>query len=92
MKLGEDVSMTIIIMLIIKLIRSACGIATDDNELIVTGCRDTTTGTGTRRVSVYNKTGWLRDIASLNVARRYHACGRFRNNDNNMVNANVKSC
>lgn len=30
-------------------------------------------------VSVYNETGWLRDLAPLNQGRRQHACGSYVN-------------
>merc|ERR1711976_131901 len=58
----------------------ACNIATDDNQLIITG------GEGTKKtVSLYNREGWVRNLASLNTGRSGHACGKFKNSDNDVV-------
>ena len=53
--------------------RDACAIPDPDNEeVIITGGYYTRT-----TVSVYNKAGHQRDLASLNAGRRYHACTSF---------------
>ena len=53
--------------------REACAIPDPDNEeVIITGGRHTMT-----TVSVYNKAGHQRDLASLNTGRRNHACTSF---------------
>ena len=55
--------------------RYACAIPDEDNEeLIITGGYDTMT-----TVSVYNETGWQRDLAPLNQGRGYHACVSYVN-------------
>ena len=53
--------------------REACAIPDPDNdEVVITGGHLTLT-----TVSVYNKAGHQRDLASLNAGRRYHACTSF---------------
>ena len=55
--------------------RWACAIPDPDNEeVIITGGEDTMT-----TVSVYNETGWQRDLAPLNQGREDHACGSYVN-------------
>ena len=55
--------------------RWACAIPDPDNEeVIITGGLDTLT-----TVSVYNETGWQRDLAPLNQGRNRHACGSYVN-------------
>ena len=52
---------------------NVCAIPDPDNEeVIITGGRYTKT-----TVSVYNKMGHQRDMASLNTGRRLHACTSF---------------
>ena len=43
-------------------------------ELIITGGKETKT-----TVSVYNETGWQRDLAPLKQGRLEHACGSYVN-------------
>ena len=54
-------------------VRYACSIPdTDNEEVIITGGKDTTT-----TVSVYNEAGWQRDLAQLTQGRYDHACSSF---------------
>ena len=53
--------------------RYACSIPDpDQEEMVITGGRLSLT-----RVSVYNESGWQRDLAQLRQGRYYHACSSF---------------
>ena len=42
---------------------------------------DSSEGRGLRRVVSYNKTGHSKSLADLSVARYYHACGKYENDE-----------
>ena len=68
--------------------RHSCGIPDPDNEeFIITGG---TTNSG-KTVSVYKKSGWVRDLASLNKGRNRHACARYLDGDTAVMNR-MKFC
>ena len=69
-----------------NLLRYACSITPDDDNLIMTG------GVFTMKtVSLYNRQGWVKDLARLNTGRGYHTCGHYRNNNGDTVR-NMFSC
>ena len=42
-------------------------------------------------VSLYGIDGHIQDLANLTTGRLGHACGHFKNNNNDMVNSKVKT-
>ena len=40
-------------------------------------------------VSLYNRRGFVKDLASLNTRRRSHGCGHYRNNNGDKVLRNM---
>ena len=72
-------------IMIFTLLRSACSIPTDDNEVIITGGVDTLS-----TVSLYNINGWIRDLPSLNTGRFVHACGQYKSQNGNTVKFKIQ--
>ena len=62
------------------LLRFACSITTDQDEVIITGGDETRT-----TVSVYNINGWVEDLATINFGRYFHACGQYKSQDGKTV-------
>jgi len=59
-------------------IDDACGFGHDD-VFIITGGRWTM-----RTVSKYNEDGWVEDMPTLNDGRRYHGCGHYISDNNDL--------
>jgi len=64
-------------------VNKACAIKVDD-YLIITG-GFSTTATTTAAVSMYDKTGWLMDLTSLNTGRFNHGCSHFYSDTNELI-------
>merc|ERR1719378_1043471 len=58
----------------------ACAIKLDD-YLIITGGGNPSVTT----VSKYNKNGWVMDLTSMNTGRRFHACGHYYSEANELI-------
>ena len=68
--------------------RGACAIGDEETgTVLITGGRiDSDYGTADVRVSRYNTTGWMEDIAELNEARALHACSSYIGQNEERVN------
>ena len=57
---------------------SACGISDEETgTVLITGGYNGSESKSLTRVSRYNTTGWVEDIAELNIARANHACSSY---------------
>ena len=64
--------------------RTGCGIEDfEDNKFIITGGRQGSKTTN--RVTMYDTDGQYTDMPTLNTARSNHACGTYRNNNQEKV-------
>ena len=54
-----------------------------EDKVIVTGGVPTTAMS--RKVVEYNANGWVKDLPNMNEERKFHGCGHYRDNNNNMV-------
>ena len=72
--------------------RHGCSIATEDDNLIMTGGLDKRMdmrgGGNENRVALYNRQGFMKELSSLNTGRFYHACSHYRNNNGETVSNN----
>ena len=68
----------------ILIYRNACSIEVG-YEVIITGGGKFGEEITSAKVSVYNVDGWVQDLPSLNMARFYHGCGFYINDDNKKV-------
>ena len=59
-----------------------CAIS-DEDEIVLSG------GFSTKRVSKYNRAGWVSYLPDMIYYRREHSCGSFINSDNFKVNSNI---
>merc|ERR1719342_514219 len=57
----------------------ACAIKLDDYFVITGGSPSVTT------VSKYDKNGWVMDLTSMNTGRRFHACGHYYSDANELI-------
>ena len=59
---------------------SSCAINEGDSVVITGGWAPGVEGD--KRVSRYNRTGWVEDLPNLLTGNRYHACGTYTNSNN----------
>ena len=71
--------------------RYACGIQTDDEFVVSGGYDESLEGRALRRVISYKKTGHSKSLADLSVARYYHACGKYENDEGVTVSFTLKN-
>ena len=62
---------------------SSCAINEGDSVVITGGWAPGVEGD--KRVSRYNRTGWVEDLPNLLTGNRYHACGTYTNSNNQKV-------
>ena len=59
---------------------SSCAINEGDSVVLTGGW--VPGAEGDKRVSRYNRTGWVEDLPNLLTGNRYHACGTYTNSNN----------